>query len=158
MQLLTRLFVQSQCAYRLEHYWTYELCHGKYLRQYHEERDGKNIKTTEYYLGHYSKEKHDERQKDINEEELANGKTKKPMKKKIEAINMPFFELVMTDGTTCDLNGLPRTTRVHYVCYPTGKHEIYSLKEASTCEYEVVVLSSLLCSHPDYRPEESNEL
>ena len=29
---------------RLEHYWTYELCHGRYIRQYHEERDGKNIK------------------------------------------------------------------------------------------------------------------
>ena len=34
----------------------------------------------------------------------------------------------MTDGTLCDLNGLPRTTRVQYVCYPTGNHEIYSLK------------------------------
>ena len=43
------------------------------------------------------------------------------------------------------------------VCYPTGKNEIYSLKESSTCEYEVVVLTSVLCNHPDYRPEESKE-
>ena len=60
-------------------------------------------------------------------------------------------------GTLCDINGQPRTTRVHYVCYPAGKHEMYSFKESSTCEYEVIVLSPTLCQHPDYRPEESTE-
>jgi len=63
----------------------------------------------------------------------------------------------MTSGTICDLNGLPRMARVQYVCYPSGKHEMYSFKETSTCEYEVMVLSPLLCSHPDYRPESANE-
>ena len=122
------------------------------MRQYHEERDGKNIKLTEYFLGYYNKEMHDAKLKQVEEE-----KGKKPLKKKIESINMPFYELVMTDGTLCDLNGLPRTTRVQYVCYPSGNHEIYSLKESSTCEYEVIVLSNIICNHPDYRPEESNE-
>ena len=45
------------CAYRLESYWTYELCHGRFLRQYHEERDGKEVKVQEYFLGHFSSEK-----------------------------------------------------------------------------------------------------
>ena len=44
LALLEPLFVSQSCAYRLEHYWTYELCHGRFLRQYHEERDGKAIK------------------------------------------------------------------------------------------------------------------
>ena len=87
--MLEKLFVSSKCAYRLEHYWTYELCHGKSLRQYHEERDGKNIKLTEYFLGHYNKEAHDIRIKELEEEKT----NKKPLKKKIESINMPFFEL-----------------------------------------------------------------
>ncbi len=34
---------------------------------------------------------------------------------------------------------------------------MYSFKESSTCEYDVIILSPLLCKHPDYRPEESNE-
>ena len=135
--------MSSKCAYRLEHYWTYELCHGKSLRQYHEERDGKNIKVTEYFLGHYNKETHDVKLKEEIEHDKSGGR--KPLRKKIESINMPFYELVMKDGTLCDLNGMPRTTRVQYVCYPNGNHDIYSLKESSTCEYEVVVLSSLLC-------------
>ena len=40
----------QSCAYRLEHYWTYELCHGKHIRQYHEERDGTKIKVSFWAL------------------------------------------------------------------------------------------------------------
>ena len=39
-------------------------------------------------------------------------KHRKPLHKKIESLNMPYYEIVMTDGTLCDLNGQPRTTRV----------------------------------------------
>ena len=173
----------------------------RHLRQYHEEREGKGIKTTEYFLGEYlfpiltsasqlislenntllsilgfySKEKHEENKKIDEDSEF-----RKPLMKKIEAFNLPYYELIMNDGTICDLNGQPRVTRVHYVislgflfsflflpsiriltvfqvCYPTGKNEVYSLKESSTCEYEVVVLTPLLCNHPDYRPEETSE-
>jgi len=154
--LLEKLFVQQTCAYRLESYWTYELCHGKHLRQYHEERDGKNIKVQEYYLGKFTKEMLDGLVAD-HERDTKNDITRHPPTKKIEGLNMPYYEILMTDGTICDLNNLPRRTRVLYVCYPAGKNEIYSLKEVSTCEYEVVVLTNILCSHPSYKPEESKE-
>jgi len=71
--------------------------------------------------------------------------------KKIDGLNMPYIQLNMSDGTLCDLNGRPRMTTVLYVCYALGKHEVYSLKETSICEYEMIVLSPLLCSHPRYR-------
>jgi len=156
LQLMEKLFTQQACAYRLESYWTYELCHGKALRQYHEEREDKSIKVQEYFLGRFDKEKYDElvaaHDKDVSE-----GITRHPPTKKIETMNMPYYEISMEDGTLCDLNNLPRRARVLYVCYPAGKNEIYSLKEVSTCEYEVIVLTALLCSHPSYRPVESNE-
>jgi len=44
---------------------------------------------------------------------------------------------------------------VMYICYPESKHEIYSFEEISTCEYEMIVLTPLLCSHPDYRLKEN---
>jgi len=91
------------------------------------------------------------------EREAARGQTRKPLKRKIENMNMPYYEVIMAGGTTCDLNGEPRITRVNYICYPAGKHEMYSLKESSTCEYDIIVLSPILCKHPDYRPEESSE-
>jgi len=71
--------------------------------------------------------------------------------KKIDGLSLPYLQINMTDGTLCDLSGKPRSTRVQYVCYQHGKHEIYSLKETSTCEYEAVILSPLLCQHPNYR-------
>ena len=64
---------------------------------------------------------------------------------------MPYLQLNMSDGTLCDLNSKPRQTKVLYICYIHGKHEIYSLKETSICEYEIIVLSPLLCDHPKYR-------
>jgi endoplasmic reticulum lectin 1 len=73
-----------------------------------------------------------------------------PMKK-IDGLNMPYLQVNMSDGTVCDLNGKPRLTKVLYVCYSHGKHDIFSLKETSICEYEVIVLSPLLCQHPKYK-------
>ena len=45
----------------MESYWTYELCHGKHLRQYHEEQDPKSendkpLIHPEYYLGNYKED------------------------------------------------------------------------------------------------------
>ncbi|KAK2520253.1 hypothetical protein Q9233_011593 [Columba guinea] len=51
-ELLEPLFKQSSCSYRIESYWTYEVCHGKHIRQYHEEKEtGQKINIQEYYLG-----------------------------------------------------------------------------------------------------------
>lgn len=70
--LLQALYSARTCTYRIEmfpsavlsaflsalsllgRYWTYELCHGRYILQYHEEKDAaRRIKRQEYYLGQY---------------------------------------------------------------------------------------------------------
>ena len=100
IDLLRPLFNQKTCSYRvsstntyhvcfivscfesqIETYWTYELCHGRFLRQYHEEKDSglvsvilqtspskslshchalfspeQKTQLQEYYLGYYTKE------------------------------------------------------------------------------------------------------
>jgi len=154
--LLESLFVGSSCAYRAEPYWTYELCHGKHLRQYHEEREGKQIKLQEYFLGKFNKNLFEELVAE-HKKDVANGITRHPPTKMIEKMAMPYYEISMTDGTMCDLTKLPRRTRVLYTCYPNGRNEIYSFKEISTCDYEVVVLTATLCKHPSFRPAESKE-
>lgn len=157
LQLISPLFSQTSCSYRLESYWTYEVCHGRFIRQYHEDREGKKVKLQEYILGRWS-----ERQYEKMLNELKNTET--PMKeeliphKKIDGVNLPYFEISMDNGTFCDLNqNKPRETKVLYVCYVHGKHEVYSLKETSTCQYEIIVLSPLLCAHPKYKPIETGE-
>lgn len=77
----------------MESYWTYEVCHGKYIRQYHEEREGKKIKLQEYILGKWD-EKHFDRllEKDQKEREDLKEDTVIPTKK-IENSNLPYFEV-----------------------------------------------------------------
>lgn len=127
------------------------------MQQYHEERDGKKIKVQKYDLG-----KLDSLQiTKLNHkyEELAKNPSRKSLipTKKIDGINMPYIEMEMTDGSLCDLNNKPRSIKVLYVCYQAGKQEIYSMKETAICEYETIILTPLLCSHPDYKPQESEE-
>jgi endoplasmic reticulum lectin 1 len=156
VQLIEALFKQQQCVHRLESYWTYELCHGKYLRQYHEERAGKDLKLQEYFLGRYSMENLAQLAKE-DAADKENDITRHPPTKKVQTLSMPYFEVTMEDGTVCDLNSEKRRTKILYMCYPTGRNEILSVKETSTCEYEVIVLTSALCTHPHFKPDEVTE-
>lgn len=152
LDYLEPLFKGDVCSYRIESYWTYEICHGNYIKQYHEERDGKTTKLQEYYLGKWNKQMTEELRK-----KLEANKDEKLKYKKIDGLNLPYFEVEMVDGTLCDLNSEPRITRVLYVCYAHGKNEIYSLKETSTCNYEIIVLTPTLCLHPKYKIQETTE-
>lgn len=142
-------------SYRIEAYWSYEICHGHYVRQYHEERDGKNVKFQEYYLGKWNSDETENLQKEWEENRKANMKYKTT---RIDNIKYPYFEMVLTDGTMCDIIDAPRTTTVRYVCYPHGKNDIYSFKETSSCNYEAIILTSVLCVLPAFHPEESKEM
>ncbi|KOB76294.1 putative xtp3-transactivated protein b [Operophtera brumata] len=145
LHLLKPLFLQKICSYRLESYWSYEVCHGRYIRQYHEEREGKQSNLQQYFLGHWSAEKQVKLEDDLKDAY----KSKEHLKTvKVDGNAVPYVEMAMDDGTICDLSGKPRLTRVRYVCYVHGKHDVYSFKETSTCEYEIIILSPLLCEHP----------
>lgn len=64
----------------------------------------------------------------------------------------PYYPVEMGNGTPCSLRqNRPRSSTVMYICHPEAKHEILSVAEVTTCEYEVVILTPLLCSHPKYR-------
>ncbi|KOC69075.1 Endoplasmic reticulum lectin 1 [Habropoda laboriosa] len=157
IEILSLLFLQNTCSYRVDSYWSYELCHGRYVRQFHEDRDGKKVKTQEYYLGTFDKLQGSKLMAEYAEREASPTRKADIPVKKVDGIKMPYVEIEMTDGTSCDVTNKKRKIKVLYVCYEHGKHELFSLEEPSSCEYEVVVLSPLLCSHPDYRPQATGE-
>uniref|UniRef100_K1QSM0 Endoplasmic reticulum lectin 1 n=1 Tax=Magallana gigas TaxID=29159 RepID=K1QSM0_MAGGI len=138
----------------IESYWTYELCHGRYLRQYHEEKEmsAKKPKGQEYYLGYFGQYKPTKGQ-DLMKELEEKLKPQEIKSKRIDDIELPYYEVNMTQGTECDLNKQPRQVRILYICQPDGRGEIYELKETSTCEYEVLVLTSVLCENPKFKPK-----
>ncbi|XP_050431886.1 endoplasmic reticulum lectin 1 isoform X2 [Adelges cooleyi] len=157
LELLAPLFSKQACSYRVDTYWIYEVCHGRHVRQYHSDREEKSKKEQEYFLGKWTIFDGLKLEEDLKR--LANLNYPGPTQtRKVEGVNLPFFQINMTDGTVCDLSGRPRHTNVLYVCYPQSKHNLFSVKETSTCQYEVIVLTSLLCSHPWYKPPNSDEL
>ncbi|XP_014213263.1 endoplasmic reticulum lectin 1 isoform X2 [Copidosoma floridanum] len=157
IELLSVMFGPSGCSYKLDSYWTYELCHGRHVIQYHEERDVKNVEKQKYELGAINPI----RLKALSAmyDELAsdpNRKAKIPSRK-IDGVNMTYVEMEMIGGTVCDINSKPRSVKVIYVCHQHEKIEVHSIKEVASCEYEAIVKTPWLCEHPDYRPQDTKE-
>ncbi|XP_076021698.1 endoplasmic reticulum lectin 1 isoform X2 [Genypterus blacodes] len=153
-ELLEPLFKRSTCSYRIESYWTYEVCHGKHIRQYHEEKEtGQKISVQEYFLGNAALNgQSTEAEKAEEAENVKSGSHAEVPTKNIEGQLTPYYSHEMGNGTPCVLKeNQPRSSAVLYICHPEAKHEILSVAEVTTCEYEVVVLTPLLCVHPKYR-------
>jgi len=131
---------------KLETYWSYELCHGKFVRQYHEEKIKNGVSKTEYYLGYYNG-------KLPLAKPAEQPKSRKDVKTKmIDGIETAYFEMEFDSGTECSLKqGTQRTAKVQYICNPQAlTAEVLSITETRTCEYEVQVLTSALCKSPLY--------
>ncbi|CAB3407131.1 unnamed protein product [Caenorhabditis bovis] len=141
-QLLQILHNDNICSYLIDVYWTYEVCHGKYVSQYHEDRALNSAERQEFYLGSW----HFDYTSRKSSLEMNN-----PPKKRIENEDYPYYSESYTKGTTCDITGKPRTTDVIYICVENIQHKILSVTEVSSCHYEVLIMTELLCEHPAYR-------
>ncbi|RCN45685.1 glucosidase II beta subunit-like protein [Ancylostoma caninum] len=143
VELLAPVYKEKLCSYRVEPYWSYELCHGRYIVQYHEEKDVRGVgRTAEYYLGNLH----------VDYTTVASSTDyNNPPKRVIDGEEHAYFPVFYSQGTTCDITGKPRTTTVMYICIENARNQIHSLNEVSSCNYEVIVLSSRLCTHPAYK-------
>lgn len=151
-QLLQPLFERFPCSYKFEFFWTYELCPGHYLRQYHEDRDGKKAKLQEFYLGKLNKERMRRLIRSYETADKAASRRSNLPTVKIDGTDIPYVEVLMGNGSICDLTDKPRITRVLYVCH---RHDgIYSITEPVSCEYEAIVATPLLCAHPNYKQQD----
>lgn len=160
IKLLEPLLKGNVCSYKYELYWIYELCHGKFLRQYHEE--GAKLKSKisqEYYLGRMEPEQITAHEEEYTKRSLDTDQTGQSTRPTIliDGHHKPFITLNMTAGTICDLTKRSRASKIIYACNEEPKNELYSIKETSTCEYEAIVLSPLLCKHKDFRVDTSTQ-
>uniref|UniRef100_T2M7R1 Endoplasmic reticulum lectin 1 n=1 Tax=Hydra vulgaris TaxID=6087 RepID=T2M7R1_HYDVU len=154
--LFQNLFFSSTaiCSLKLEPYWTYQLCHGYSITQYHEESytdEGvtKLHRVSEFNLGVFSPEERLEFKKKASLPVLE--KEKMVPKQKFNDQEAPYFLIEMSHGDPCDLTGEPRRTSVFYICHQSADNELLSIKEVTTCHYEVIVLTSVLCLNPNYK-------
>ncbi|CAF4525334.1 unnamed protein product, partial [Rotaria socialis] len=151
-RLLENLHSKTSCVYRLDPYWTYELCHGIHVRQYHDTKiAGKKSIIQEYHLGYYHAE-----QQDVSTDSEGQS-VLKIHHKTIYNNKTPMLAVRYTEGTTCEINAnQPRETVVYYVCDERGSDGILNFEEVSSCYYEIIVASRWLCKLPAFSPVEPN--
>ncbi|PAV66749.1 hypothetical protein WR25_10492 isoform G [Diploscapter pachys] len=102
----------------------------------------RGVYKTEYYLGNYA----------VDYSNLKDRSNEfDPPKRLLQGENYPYFSVLYTQGTTCDLTGKPRTIEVLYICAQNEKARILSITETSSCKYEMIVMTELLCKHPKYK-------
>lgn len=124
------------CAYRVDEWWTYEVCYKKGARQYHVEPMGKV--TEQYHLGNYSAA--DSALDEIIVDESA---TASPSKK--------FVRAHYTNGAECELAGERRTVELRLVCGTSGQTLLLEVREPRSCSYVFTVATPRLCKHPEFQ-------
>lgn len=132
--IVAAAFYVKECIRRNTGWWTYEMCYGKQIQQFHIE--GSKIVGDTISLGFY--------QEDM---ELPTFKPK--------ADKQLYFEQRYTDGTMCDVTRKPRATTVRYYCeelLETNEAYIDSVEEPSSCEYTLHVKSGSLCKLDSFLP------
>jgi len=146
--LLENIYSRKLCSYRIESYWIYELCHGQFIKQYHETKSsGKRLVTNEFFLGYFDPSKQEPDYFKKNDNEMIPNVHWRTL----GGQRVPMFAVKYTDGTPCDiLANIPRETTVFYACEENGNDNIVGFEEISSCVYEIVVVSKWVCSHPAY--------
>mmetsp|Transcript_21349 Transcript_21349/g.55733 ORF Transcript_21349/g.55733 Transcript_21349/m.55733 type:complete len:500 (+) Transcript_21349:168-1667(+) len=139
--------LETQCIYRLEPYWSYEFCHGKHVRQYHEEVEtlpnGKKAKKlTEHFLGLAGS--------DSGGGDGGGDTATQPATFVYRGKQTVYHSVTLGGGDLCDLTKQPRTTEVRFVCDQDMLHAFESISEVSTCNYLIVIQTSMVCQHPKF--------
>lgn len=150
-------------------WWTYEFCHTRRIRQFHEEIVSETTSTggvvmskrmdTEHILGYYSP-KLGEVFPDEDWRFVHNTTDSPTVGASVSYGNGAFFELEYPGGHVCDhtdvtdaaivagsalAGGVERSSSVRYSC---GNAYALSVNEDSTCHYIVHVKLPELCAHP----------
>ncbi|KAI6207872.1 hypothetical protein M3Y96_00055000 [Aphelenchoides besseyi] len=146
-ELIGLLYKENFCSLRIDSYWSYEICHQRAIRQFHEAKDTKT--KIEYVLGKY--------REDANAKLVADYDQLNPPRKDIEGKLQPYYPVVYTYGSHCDLSGTYRKATVLYVCAQDSIRSVLSIDEIKTCEYEIVIAIKELCSHPSFKTNKAPE-
>ncbi|KAL5962156.1 Endoplasmic reticulum lectin 1 [Taenia solium] len=143
--LLANFFKTYPCIFKVEGFWTYELCHDKHIRQFRAEGAGPKLTriVKEFYLGRISDSKKP------FEDDRANGDLE-PKSIQINGRDFSYYSVDYDDGTECDLTGIPRRASVLYVCLEESDGELFQISELETCVYQLIVFTRHLCASPQY--------
>lgn len=122
----------APCLTKTRNWWTYEICYGKSIKQFHVENghpEGAII-----FLGLY------ESDFDWNNETNLEQFNKTGQQK--------YHSQFYNHGSKCDITGVPRKAEVRYYCDEDSTDYVESVEEPETCSYVFTVHTSRVCAFP----------
>lgn len=122
----------APCLTKTRNWWTYEICYGKSIKQFHVENghpEGAII-----FLGLY------ESDFDWNNETNLEQFNKTGQQK--------YHSQIYSHGSKCDITGVPRRAEVRYYCDEDSTDYVESVEEPETCSYVFTVHTSRVCAFP----------
>lgn len=122
----------APCLTKTRNWWTYEICYGKSIKQFHVENghpEGAII-----FLGLY------ESDFDWNNETNLEQFNKTGQQK--------YHSQIYSHGSKCDITGVPRRAEVRYFCDEDSTDYVESVEEPETCSYVFTVHTSRVCAFP----------
>ncbi|XP_026205777.1 protein OS-9 isoform X2 [Anabas testudineus] len=125
----------APCLVKTKDWWTYEFCHGQYIRQYHLEDT--EIKGDILFLGYYE-----------SDFDWTNETAKASKQHRLKRYHSQTY----VNGSKCDLNGNPRETEVRFLCEEGSSDYIARVDEPQSCRYVLTIHTSRTCQHPFLRP------
>ncbi|XP_068598447.1 protein OS-9 [Brachionichthys hirsutus] len=131
---------KAPCLLKTKDWWTYEFCHGQYIRQYHLEDT--EIKGDILFLGYYQ-----------SEFDWSNETAKASKQHRLKRYHSHTY----ANGSRCELNGNPRETEVRFVCEEGSGDFISRVDEPQSCRYVLTVHTSRTCQHPFLQPPSTSK-
>lgn len=140
---------KDRCFLRKHDWWTYKFCYGRWISQEH--IDNADEVTDSFTLGKY------DRKLDLARRRNASAISQ----------NDAVFTQEFVNGTVCGTTGKQRKTIVKFICNEEavqlggvissrggredGVNIISSVREVSSCVYELDFLNDAICRHPVYK-------
>jgi len=127
-ELLAPLYNPKHCLIRTKDWWTYSVCFGDRITQYHMEQE-KPVGV----VMNLGVKNHDREDEDLDK--------------------LSYYPEWYTNGTKCDLTGQGRETELRFVCNEQASLEfIGDIFEPKSCEYVIVIHTDKICGVPNLKP------
>ncbi|VUZ47195.1 unnamed protein product [Hymenolepis diminuta] len=128
----------SNCLTWFHGWWTYKVCIGQEVTQYHDEHGAITLSSS---LGLFSKD-YDWSIAEQSDPQVSG------------RYHSQFYD----HGSICDVTGKPRSTELRYVCnFMAANPVITELAEIATCSYVLTIASVDLCVVPALMPKKEIE-
>lgn len=148
--------LRSSCINVTEGWWTYEYCYPMSLQQFHLGGTSGKKRDPEHSIGTLVGTNGITAKDEVVMDLVRLKPSISPRERRAPPSNHATLRQKLGHGTVCDETGRPRQVAMHFQCPPTWQQRpetrIISINEASICDYEVLIHTTLICGHHKFMP------